>query len=113
MSGFRKPQQVTRITPGEYVDGIFIPGTESTFTIQASVQPMSGEDQLVIPAGSRLSDFVKLYTDTELLVLDEVTGQQPDKLSWRDHLYECIQVDARRMDVISHWKCIFSKLNQT
>lgn len=112
MSGFRKPQTIQRETAGDYVDGVWIPGTTSTFVIQASVQPVTGEDQIVIPAGKRMSDYVKAYTSSELQVLEEVAGLQPDKLFWRDHWYECIQCDVRQMDVISHYKYIFSKLNQ-
>lgn len=112
MSGFRKPQVITRQTPGAYVNGVYIAGVNSTLNILASVQPVSGEDQVVLPEGKRLSDFVKVYTDTELLIVNELTNQQPDKLTWRGHIYECIELGAHRMDVISHWKYIFSRLNQ-
>lgn len=110
--GFRKPQTITRETAGAYVNGIWVPGGTSTFTIQASVQPVTGEDQLVLPAGKRLSDYVKAYTSTDLQVLDESSGLQPDKLTWRGNEYECISVDVRQMSVIDHFKYIFSKVTQ-
>lgn len=112
MSSFRKPQTIKHVSAGAYVAGVWVPGTESSFTIQASVQPVTGEDQLTLPEGRRLSDYVKAYSDTELQVLGEVVGLQPDKLVWRGHEYECIQMDVRQMSVINHYKYIFSKVTQ-
>lgn len=110
--GFRKTQTIKRVTAGSYVDGVWVPGTESTFTIQASVQPMTGEDMKALPEGRRMSDHVKAYTSENLQVLGEVVGLQPDKLVWRGHDYECIQVDVRQMSVINHYKYIFSRVTQ-
>ena len=111
--GFRKPQTIKRQSAGSYVNGAWVPGgVETTFTIQASVQPATGEDQLTLPEGRRLADYVKAYTSTELQVLGEVVGLQPDRLVWRGHDYECIQVDVRQMSVIDHYKYIFSKVTQ-
>lgn len=109
---FRKPQTIKRLSAGGYVNGVWVDGTESTFTIQASVQPVTGEDQVVIPAGKRLSDYVKAYTSTNLQVLGETTGLEPDRLVWRGKEYECISVDVRQMNVIDHYKYIFSKVQQ-
>lgn len=110
---FRKPQQILRTTPGQYVDGKWVDGAPAPMTILASVQPVTAEDQIVMPAGKRLSDYVKLYTSTELYPLSEQDKKQPDRLIWRGKEYECIEVGVRQMDVISHWKCIFSLVQQS
>lgn len=109
---FRKPQTITRTTAGSYVNGVFVDGVTSSITIQASVQPMTGEDMKTLPEGKRLSDFVKVYTSSDLQVLGEVAGLIADRLSWRSHTYECISADVRQMDVISHFKYTFSKVTQ-
>lgn len=110
--GFRKTQTIKRTAAGIYVDGIFQPGAESTLTIQASIQPVTLEDQVTMPEGRRLSDYVKAYTSSDLQVLGEVVGLQPDKLVWRGHEYECISSGVFQMDVVSHFKYIFSKVTQ-
>ena len=113
---FRKPQTITRTSAGAYVNGIFVAGTPSTpssITIQASVQPATGEDIKALPEGRRLDDYVKVYTDSDLQMLQESTGKQPDRLTWRGHTYECISADVRQMSVINHFKYIFSKVSQT
>lgn len=107
---FRKPYVLTREIPGAYVEGEWIPGSTASVNIMASIQPVSGEDQITVPEGRRLTDFIKVYTGTEVLPVDEPTSQQPDKLTWRGNVYECVQVDVRQMGVISHYKAIFSKV---
>lgn len=109
---FRKPQTIKRLTAGDYVNGVWVDGAESTITIMASVQPMTGQDQLVIPAGKRLADYVKAYTSSDLQVLGEVEGLQPDRLVWRGKEYECISADVRQMDILPHYKYTFSKVEQ-
>lgn len=109
---FRKPQTILRTSPGEYVDGKWIPGVEGPITILATVQPVTSEDQVVMPAGKRLSDYVKVYTATEIIPLGEVDGQQPDRLVWLGRTYECIDRGVRQMNIIPHYKCIFSIIEQ-
>lgn len=110
---FRKPQTIIRTTPGGYVDGKWVDGAPAPMTIKASVQPVTAEDQIVMPAGKRLSDYVKLYTSTELIPLSEGSQQQPDRLVWRGKEYECIELGVRQMRVIDHFKAIFSLVQQS
>lgn len=112
MSGFRKPYNLIRLAPGAYVNGEWVPGTSSVIAMQATIQPMTGEDQFTLPEGRRLGDYIKVYTATAIQPVNETTGQQPDRLEWRGHTYECVQVDVRQMDVIPHYKAVFSKVSQ-
>ena len=104
---FRKPYTITRYASGTMVKGRYVAGSTSTLTIQASIQPVSGEDLKPLPEGRRLDDFVKVYTDSNLQTLPS----QPDRLTWRGYTYECISVDVRQMGVINHFRYIFSKVS--
>lgn len=95
------------------MDGKWVAGPDSVLTILASVQPVTAEDQIVMPAGKRLSDYVKAYTSTELIPLSESSQQQPDRLVWRGRQYECKELGVRQMDVIPHYKIIFSLVEQS
>jgi len=111
MSSFRKPQLITRQTPGSYISGVWVPGTDSTFTIMASVQPLSDKDLVNLPEGRRASDVIKLYTDTVLLTVeDKGENQQPDKIEWRGFDYEISSVSVRQMDVINHYRYFATKI---
>jgi hypothetical protein len=109
---FRAAQTIKRTAAGSYINGLFVNGGQTTTTIQASVQPMTGEDMKTFPEGRRLSDYVVLFTADNLQVLGETAGLEPDRLLWRGHEYECISVEVRQMNVINHYKYTFSKLNQ-
>ena len=56
-------------TSGDYgPDGYFVSSNSDPlkFQIMASVQPMSGEDLLILPEGERTSTYLKIYTETPL-----------------------------------------------
>ena len=63
---------VTRKT-GSYIDGIYVPGTDSNFSVKGNCQPVSGEDVLQISEGDRTKQLLKIYTKTELKINDIVT----------------------------------------
>jgi len=112
MSSFRKIYTVTRQAANSYVSGLPVDGATSTFDIQASIQPVSGEDMKTLPDGRNVNDMIKVYSDTNLQVSDEANRLEPDKLTWRGKVYECVSVDVRQMDVISHYKYYFSRVSQ-
>lgn len=106
---FRKPFNVLTESPGAYVQGLFVPGARSVFVIDASIQPVSGEDMITAPEGRRIQDMIKVYTSIELKQAEEGTGQQPDIIVWQGYGYEVTSIDVRQMDVIPHYK-IFATL---
>lgn len=102
---FRKPFTIKRTVAGAYVNGVYVEGAESTITIQASVQPISGTDMVVIPEGRRASDIVKIYTDSDLFGQgDAGSGQSPDRLVYRGADYEISTKDPNQSDVINHYR---------
>lgn len=102
---FRKPFTVKRTVAGSYVNGVYVEGAESTITIQASVQPVSGQDLVAIPEGRRASDMVKVYTSDDLFGQgDAGSGQSPDRLTYRGKDYEIYSKEVRQMDIIPHYK---------
>lgn len=109
---FRKPYILTREIPGYYLEGEWVPGIASSVPIRASIQPVTGEDQITVPEGRRLVDFIKVYTSTKVFTAAEATGQTSDKIVWQGDIYEAVQVDVRQMDVIPHYKAIFSRVVQ-
>lgn len=109
MSSFRSPFTITRKSAGSYVNGKWVEGSTSTFTIQASVQPLRGEEIQLLPEGRRNSQAVRIYTDTQLYVkTDEQTN--PDKLTAFGESYEVLSVEPWQSNVINHYKCIAVKV---
>lgn len=102
---FRKPFTVKRTIPGAYVNGVYVEGSETTLTIHASVQPVSGQDMVSVPEGRRASDVVKVYTSSDLFAQgDAGSGQSPDRLVYLGKDYEIYTKDVNQNGVISHFK---------
>ena len=106
--GFRSAQTVMRQTGGGYVRGEWVDGTQAVVTIYGSVQPVSGQELLVLPEGRRTSEVVKVYTDSELNTSE--IGQDPDRMMWRGHLYEIAMKAPHQSNVINHFKYYATKI---
>lgn len=109
---FRRAFYVLKETTGGYVAGEYVPGTRSSATIQASVQPVKmGEDVEALPEGRRLSDYCKAYTTTKLNIVEEGSGIQPDIIVWPETgwAYEISSMYVHQMGVIPHYKYVATK----
>lgn len=97
---------VKRESAGEYVNGMWVPGTpESDFTINASWQPANGKDLQVLSEGERLRVVYKGYTDTKLYPSDPKTQSDGDKIVSPDGLeYEVIRVENWQNNLLNHYK---------
>ena len=70
---------VTRQAAGSYVDGDWTPGADSTFPVDADLQPMSGNDLKILPEGQHGEEMQKMYLAVELFTARE--GKQPDEVT--------------------------------
>jgi len=105
MSSFRKPYTVNRTAPGAYINGVWVNGSASTISITATIQPVSDQDLINLPAGTRSSDVVKIYTSTELKTTEDGgDNQQPDRITWLGNVYEITSKSVRQMGVINHFR---------
>jgi hypothetical protein len=104
---FNKTFNVRRLGPGAYVNGFWQEGVPTVIQIQASVQPVRGDEMQTLPEGRRDSQAVKLYTSTKLQTVDD---DNPDILEAFDADFEIISVEPWQSDVINHYKCIGVKL---
>lgn len=102
---FRVSKSILSESTGAYVAGVWVPGTRTTGTIQASVQPVvQGQDMQALPEGRRWSDFVKVYTVTKLKTTEDGQGVQPDYVVHEGFAYEVVSKFPYRSGVIDHYK---------
>lgn len=64
---------ITRTAADTYTDGLRTAGATSTFTIDASIQPVTGRKLLALPEARRTQDIRVLWTATALAVADKIT----------------------------------------
>lgn len=106
MSSFRKPLTIYRYA-GKAVlqdNGKFVLPEQSVLVVDASVQPLKATEMEALPEGRRGSHAVKVYSDTELLMVDQGTGAQADQFDWLGKRYEIVAADAYQCGVINHWR---------
>lgn len=114
-SSFRKPIKVWRYTEPAVLgkDGRFTIAEPTEITIKASVQPLKATEMEALPEGRRGSRAVKVYSDTELLMVDQQSGQQPDQFEWLGRRYEVVGSDAFQSGVINHYRAYAVEVTKT
>lgn len=86
----RQTITITRQTPGDWVDGVFVPGDPYEFEIMGNVQPAGTRDVEHLPELARVKAAYVLYCyaeQTELNLTDCEKPAAPDRVRWngRDH----------------------------
>lgn len=99
----RKTLTVSRRSAGTYVDGLWVEGSESAFTVQASVQPLSPKEVLLLPEGRRTEQSFVLLTDTELNV---TTSTNPDTVTIYGRKFEILKVEQWQNTILPHYRCV-------
>jgi hypothetical protein len=92
--------------PGSHVDGVFVPGSTSTVTIRASVQPVSGRELERLPEGLRTRELLSLFTLDALLV--EAPDVRPDIVTIRGETWQVQNVE-RFAELGNYYHVIVSK----
>lgn len=114
MSLGRRPIKVIRPS-GSYVAGRWEEGNPGAFTIEASVQPLSGKEMEALPEGRRGKAAFRLYTDFALRTVDDQGGRNPDRIIEGvdgRKVFEVIQVFPWQNGIVDHHKAIVSLLEQ-
>jgi hypothetical protein len=113
MSSFRHAVKCYRPQGGERVDGRWVEGTPKEFTVQASVQPMTGKELESLPEGRRKRAAFKLFTNSALRTVNE---ENPDLVLLETaantdgvaEVYDVISVAPWRNGVINHYEIVVS-----
>lgn len=114
-SSFRRPIKIWRYAEKPVLgdDGRYTIADPTEMSIQASVQPLKATEMEALPEGRRGCRAVKVYSDTELLMVDQQSGQQPDQFEWLGRRYEVVGSDAFQSGVINHYRAYAVEVTKT
>lgn len=90
-------------------DGRWVIGAATSSTIQASVQPMQGQDRELLEESQRQLDGKKVYTTTALRTADQHASLAADRLTIDSIVYEVVNVKRER-SVIAHYKVLVLRI---
>jgi hypothetical protein len=97
---------VLDVSTGRYTEG-----SESSFEISGSYQPLARSELEFLPEGRREEHAYKIYTDTELRTLKDDTN--PDKVVIDGQDYEVYSRLPWRNFVINHYKFLVMKVKES
>jgi hypothetical protein len=63
---------IVRPGTGTYTKGHFVPASDTVIRIAANVQPVNGEELLLLPEGNRKRGTIKIYSETEIIDNDRI-----------------------------------------
>jgi len=103
---FASKLQVTReIKEGKYVEGYFKDGYVQTFTIVGTVEPLDGNELMLLTEAERTKESIRIYTATELLTVDPKRTRKADVITYQGKKFEVHSV-KRWTQLIPHFAAI-------
>lgn len=91
---FPSEVKIYRREAGSFTKGRYTPGAQDTiFTEIMSVQPVTGDERLLLPEGVRTREVVKAYCRTLLRTDNAPSGHQADRIEYKDEFYEVFNVE--------------------
>lgn len=94
--------------PVTYDKGRAVQPSQTSFTIEASIQQAQGDDLDTLTEAERSSEAIKIYTTTKL---QTVAGNAPaDVVLWRDARWRVVRVTTFDMGLLDHYKVIAQRV---
>jgi len=107
----RQSLTVTRYTGGSKVNGKWVEGTPSTFSINTSIQPLTSKELELLPEGRRSSgESYKLYTDSSPILRTVSDDENPDRVSISSQDFEVFSIERWENSIINHIKYIVTRV---
>jgi hypothetical protein len=112
---------VSRGSQGHYLDGDWVAGDVTTFTIKAKIQPLKDTELLLLPESSRNRSWVKVYiqegqvaTHSALRAAQQgPQGFDPDFFTWQGYKYEVMKDRNYDNSVIDHTRVFAARVEVT
>jgi hypothetical protein len=112
---------ISRGSQGHYVDGDWVAGDVTTFTIKAKVQPLKDTELLLLTEASRNRAWVKVYIQEgladgypELRAAQQgPQGFDPDTFLWQGYKYEVMKDLNYNDSTLDHTRVFAARVEVT
>ena len=102
---------VKRAAAGTFVNGRYVEAAPTTFTILASVQPLTGEDLQILPEAERTSDAVEIFSIAELFATNYATNKLGDLVTYQGRDYRVSNAENWNPNG-AYWRSIATRIGQ-
>lgn len=107
----RQTITVTRESGGTRIDGKWVSGSTSNFTIEASIQPLTAREIQLLPESRRASgESYKLFADTTPALYTVTDDENPDRVSLYSQNFEIYSVKRWENSIINHKEYIATRI---
>lgn len=108
----RHPVTCMRFAAGTYVNGTWVEGAGTPFTIAASKQPLASREMQLLPEGRRDSASYHLFhDDIALRPANKEAGMNADKVTLDGQVFECLSCASWGNDIIPHFDSVVVKVD--
>lgn len=108
------PLDIYRTTQGQYVDGEWVEGTESTITIDVNIQPLKEAELMLLPEADRGKQWWKMYSASEIRMDKQGTGGwDADEFVYQGDRYKVMKVENYAMGILNHFKALAARIELT
>lgn len=108
------PVPFYRTTQGSYVNGKWVEGVETTFTLDVNIQPLKDSEILILPEAERTREWYKGYCAEEVRSAKEGTGgYAADEFTWQGERYRVMKVRNYAMGTLDHFRFSAARVELT
>ena len=95
-----------RMGAGIFVNGVWVEGTLTPISFDASVQALRPKEMQMLPEGRIVTQGYRLYTDYELKTVDTGVAKNPDRVTLFGLEFEVVSVEIWQSGIIPHYKAM-------
>lgn len=107
------PITVYRKGKDTVVKGRPIPAVETSFIVEANVQPFNYRDLMVLPESDRTKEWIKVYVATSDVFRTDRQGSDgysADEIIWQGDRFKVMRIQPWRMGVLDHQKLVCARV---
>ena len=109
----RLPITVYRKGKDTIVKGRPVPAVETSFVVEANVQPFNYRDLMVLPESDRTKEWIKVYVATSEILRTARQGSDgydADEVLWNGERFKVMRLQSYAMGVLDHVKAICARV---
>lgn len=107
------PITVYRKGKDTVVKGRPVPAVETSFVVEANVQPAVSKDLQVLPESDRNKDWIKVYvavSGTLRTARQGSDGYDADEIEWEGDRYKVMRLQSWRMGILDHVRALCARV---
>lgn len=113
---YGKTVQIRRqAAAGDYVNRQYVPGAYlPDIPVKMSLQPIEGEELVILQAGDRTKEFKRAYTATQVFTAQQAPSKKADLIIEGSVKWEVQKVEtweSSNNNIQPFWKAIIAKVN--